>query len=317
MRAVFVTGKGGPEVLQLRRVAVPEPGKGQVRIRIHAAGVNPVDWKMRERGYPSAMANASARIAGFDAAGVIDKVGEGVSAWKVGDAVIAALQHSPHGSYAEYAVVPDFDLAMKPSKLSFEEAAGIPTAGIAAWRSLVEAGNVQRGQRVLIHGGAGGVGTIAVQIAKARGAYVIATASAANHEYLKSLGVDQTIDYRVVKFEDVIKDADAVLDTIGGETLQRSVHALKKGGILLGLTGMLPPEHCEAGGIRCWAAGAPPPGAPIDQFGGELGELSKLADAGKLRITVSKIFPLEEAAQAQELSQQGHARGKIVLRVTP
>jgi len=311
MRAIVATGKGGPEVLQLQKVAVPEPGAGELRIRIHAASVNPIDWKLRERG-----AGAPGRISGFDAAGVIDKLGEGVTGWTVGDAVIGALSHSAQGSYADYGVVSQFDVAAKPAKLSFEEAAGIPVAGIAAWRTLVDKGHVGKGQRVLIQGGAGGVGSIAVQIAKARGAYVYATASAANLEYLKSLGVDQPIDYKSTKFEDVVKDADVVLDTIGGETLQRSAKVVRKGGILLGIAGRLPDGQCESLSIRCAYEGPPPPGAPVDKFGPTLAELSKLADAGKLRITVEKTFPLEQAAQAQELNKQGHTRGKIVLKIS-
>jgi NADPH:quinone reductase-like Zn-dependent oxidoreductase len=241
-------------------------------------------------------------------AGTIHAVGPGVTQWKVGDRVFAVLDG---GGFAEYAIAAAADVAPKPAKLSFEEAAGIPTASLAAWRTLIESADIKRGQRVLIHGGAGGVGSTAVQLARWRGAHVIATASEHNHEYLKSIGADEVIDYRNTRFENVVQGADVVLDTVGGDTLQRSYGVLRAGGTLLSLTGTPSAQTCTERKILC-----PNWGAKRPEYAGEhLAKLGQLFESGALNMTIQKVFALAEAAKALELSETGHARGKIVVRV--
>lgn len=288
--------------VKIESVSVPTPGPGQVRVKVHAVGVNPVDWKRAMGG--------DGKVAGRDLAGVIDSVGPSAGDWKAGDAVIGVAANGT-GSYAEYALVAINALAHKPEKLSFEDAASLPVVGETAYRALVVVGDVKEGQRVLIHGGAGGVGSMAVQLAKARGAHVIATASARNHEFLKSLGADETIDYNTTRFEDAVKaqSVDFVLNTANAETNERSIGVVKPGGILVSIVGAPPAEACKAAGIR---------GAVTGLVSGEmLPHVVKLVDDGKLRVQVEQRLPLAEAAKAWEQSRTGHTRGKIILVVAP
>lgn len=308
MRALLMTGYGASDVLRVDRIAVPTPASGEVRIRIHAASVNPIDWKIRSGRLQRNYSVNLPYIPGRDVAGIVDAVGAGVTRWKVGDAVVAV---TGGGGLAEYVIAPADNVASKPTKLSFEQAAGIPTASLAAWRTLITNGDIKRGQRVLIHGAAGGVGSTAVQLAHWRGAHVIATASERNHDYLKSIGADEVIDYRTTRFEDVVKDVDVVLDNVGGDTLQRSPAVLKEGGTLLTIVGMPPAQACSERKLRC-----PTPSTATQQKPGEeLTQLGQLFDSGTLQMSVEKVFPLEQAAQALELSETGRARGKIVVRV--
>jgi NADPH:quinone reductase-like Zn-dependent oxidoreductase len=308
MQALLITGYGGSEVLKLDNVTVPAPSSGEVRIRIHAAGINPIDWKIRAGKLQRSSAVTLPYIPGRDVAGIIDAIGEGVAEWKVGDNVVAVIDG---GGLAEYATAPAKNIAAKPAKLSFNEAAGIPTASLAAWRTLITNGDIKKDQRVLIHGAAGGVGSTAVQLAHWRGAYVIATASARNHEYLKSIGADEVIDYRTTRFEDVVRDVDVVLDTVGGDTLQRSPAVLREGGTLLTLVGQPPAQACIERRLRCPS----PSTATRAQPGEELTQLGQLFDSGVLKMHVDQVFPLEQATKALELSETGRARGKIVVQV--
>jgi NADPH:quinone reductase-like Zn-dependent oxidoreductase len=287
--------------VKLDTVAIPEPGPGQVRIRVIAAGVNPVDWKIAARA-PA----GNKQIAGKDVAGVIDKPGEGVTRWKSGDAVIALALA---GGYAEYAIATTDAIAAKPTKMSFEEASGIPVVAETAYRALITVGDVQKGQRVLIHGAAGGVGSSAVQIAKAKGAYVIGTASARNHAFLKSLGADETIDYTTTRFEDKVKNVDLVVNTANAETNVRSIGVVKKGGKLVSVVGAPPADACSAAGITCSGIGS--------VNGQMLPAIVELANAGKFNVSVERKMPLADAAKAWELNRAGHTRGKIVLQVAP
>jgi NADPH:quinone reductase-like Zn-dependent oxidoreductase len=286
--------------LQLQTLPRPEPGAGQVRIKVRAASVNPVDWKQTERAAPGVRL-----IPGRDLSGVIDAVGDAAGPWKVGQAVIAI---ATGGSYVEYAIAAMNAVAAKPRRLSFEEAAGMPVVGETAWRALVTIGDVKAGQRVLIHGGAGGVGSSAVQIAKARGAYVIATASATHDEFLRSLGVDELLDYHKERFEGKLRNIDLVLNTVDADTAARSIAVVRPGGTLVSVAGAAPAPQCEAAKIRCAVTGP--------ATGEMLGSLSELADQGKFRIHIDRQFPLAEAAQALELSRQGHTAGKIILEVS-
>lgn len=301
MQAIVVVD-GKPQVKQLPR---PAPGRGEVLVRVRAAGVNPADWKRAER------APTTAVTPGWDIAGVISAVGPGVTGWKAGDAVMGFFEAT--GGYAQYAVISVDSIARKPDKLSFEQAAGVPLVAVTAYKALVDVAALQRGQRVLIHGAAGGVGSAAVQIAAARGAYVIATASERNHAFLRSIGAKETIDYNAVRFEDRVHDADVVLNTVDEETARRSLATLKPNGIMVTVAGAVPTEQCTAAHMRC---GAPSrqTGTPIGQV---LSEVGKLADAGRFSVNVDATFPLEQAADAWALSKAGHTRGKIVLILPP
>jgi NADPH:quinone reductase-like Zn-dependent oxidoreductase len=292
--------------LVLKTVAKPEPGAGEVRIRIRAAAINPADWKMVRL----ASAFGPTPILGLDASGVIDQVGSAVTGWKRGDEVIA-LTRPPHGAYAQYAAVPVEFIAPKPRELSFDQAAGIPVAGITAWRSLIDVAHLQKGQRVLIDGGAGGVGSAAVQIAKAQGAYVIATASASNAQFLRSIGADEVIDYTAGPFEQKVKDLDVVLDTVNRADGLRAMGTLKPGGVLVSVVGPMPVEECAAHRIRCTAPGSSgaQPAAPY------LRHIGTLADTGKYQVNVESVFPLRRAAEAWTLGRQGHTRGKLILSI--
>lgn len=308
MRALLMTGYGGSEVLRLDQIPMPAPSSGEVRIRVHAASINPIDWKIRLGELQKNYGVALPYIPGRDVAGTIDAIGPGITRWKVGDEVIAVLDG---GGLAEYVIAAAEDIAPKPAKLSFKEAAGIPTASLAAWRTLITNADLKAGQRVLIHGGAGGVGSTAVQLARWRGAHVIATASASNHDYLKSIGADEVIDYRTTRFEDVVKNMDVVLDTVGGDTLQRSPAVLREGGTLLSILGILPAQACAERKLRCPRSST----ATREQPGQELTKLGQLFDSGMLKISIEAEFPLAQAAQALELSEAGRARGKIIVAV--
>lgn len=295
--AVIVNGK-----VEMQKVPVPEPQPGQVRVRVHAAGVNPVDWKLAafNRG-------PGVRIAGRDLAGVIDAVGPAVDGWHTGDAIIGVAARGS-GSYAEYALASVKAIAHKPNGMSFEEAAGMPVVGETAWRAIVTVGNVQPGQKVLIHGGAGGVGSSAVQIAKARGAYIIATASPRNNDFLKSLGVNRVIDYHTTRFEDVVSGLDLVLNTVKPDYNDRSISVLKPGGILISIVGPPPAQKCAAAHIRCGVTGL--------ATGEMLSHVVDLANAGKFHIYIDRRMPLAQANEAWDLSRAHHTRGKIILVVS-
>jgi NADPH:quinone reductase-like Zn-dependent oxidoreductase len=308
MRAVTLTRYGGPEALDVGTLPVPTPLPGEVLVRVSAASVNPIDWKLREGMSKSYLERNNPAILGRDAAGVIVALGTDAGAWSCGDQVVAFLDSSRQGGFAEYVPVRLADLVRKPRRLSFRQAAAFPLVAMTAWQSLIDAGRLQSGERVLIHGGAGGVGSMAVQIAKWRGAHVITTASEGNHAYVASIGADQAIDYRAVKFETVVKDVDLVLDTIGGDTLQRSVGVLKKGGRLVSIVEELPAATCSAAGIECIPADV---GAAPDT----LQKIADLFDAGAITINIDATFPLERAADALEANRTGRTRGKIVLDV--
>ena len=286
--------------LELQTLPIPQPQSGQVRIRVRAASVNPVDWKLAQRAAPG-----SHSIPGRDLSGVIDAVGPDAGTWHAGQAVIAV---AAGGSYTEYALAPIRAVALKPAHMSFEEAAGMPIVGETGWRAMVVVGNVQRGQRVLIQGGAGGVGSSALQIAKARGAYVIATASPAHNALLRALGADEVIDYHDARALDAIKNVDVVLNTVDAQTGLRSVGMLKPGGILVSVVGAPPAAPCATGQIRCAITG------PVT--GEFLGALSDLADHGQFRVNIDERLPLSQAAKSWDLNRAGHTGGKIILEVS-
>jgi NADPH:quinone reductase-like Zn-dependent oxidoreductase len=308
MKAVRVHEYGSPEVLRYEDAPRPEAGPGEVLIRVHAAAINPVDIAVRAGFFKERIKYPLPMIPGWDVSGVVEAVGPGVSRLKVGDEVYSRPDLGRNGSYAEYIVVKESEVARKPKSIDHVHAAAIPLAALTAWQALFDAGKLSAGQTVLIHGAAGGVGSFAVQFAKIKGARVIGTASQRNHEFLRSLGADQTIDYNTTKFETVVHDVDVVLDCITGETADRSYGVIKKGGIYVSI--LMPPsaEKAAAHGVRTAHVFVQP---NIEQ----LGEIAKLVDSGKLKITLEKVFPLAEARAAQELNATKHTRGKIVLRV--
>src|SRR6267154_409257 len=308
MKAIRIHNYGGPEVLHYEGAPRPEPQAGEVLVRVHAAGVNPIDWKVREGHVKDFWHHKFPLILGWDLSGVVEELGRGVSRFKIGDEVYSVPDPNRDGAYAEYIVVRESELALKPNSLHHIRAAAVPLAALTAWQSLFETAQLQPGQRVLIHAGSGGVGHLAVQLAKWKGAYVFATASTKNKDLLRKLSVDEPIDYTPQRFEDVARNIDVVLDTIGGETQERSWSVLKKGGVLLSLVQPPSVEKAKALGIRAAFVAVHPNGA-------QLAEIAKLIDSGELKPVVSRILPLSEVRRAHKLSQDGHTRGKMVLRV--
>src|SRR5262245_258062 len=221
MKAIVFHEFGDSDVLKYEEAAVPRPAQGEMLVQVYAAGVNPVDWKVR-KGYLKELNPQLPQIPGFDLSGVVARVGEGVTRFKKGDAVFAYMSLKRGGAYAEYTIVREDEAALKPAKLDHVNAAAVPLAALTAWQALFDKAGLAAGQNVLIHGAAGGVGTFAVQLAKSRGAKVIGTASASNQAFLREIGADRTVDYRDQKLEEVVKDVDVVLDTVGGDTLERS-----------------------------------------------------------------------------------------------
>ena len=307
MKAIVIHNYGGPEVLSYEDVPIPEPGPDEVLIKIHAASVNPVDWKIREGLWKDRVKHTFPLILGWDAAGTVEETGILVNRFKKGDAVFARTDVARNGTYAEYVVVHVKDIAFAPESIPAEQAAGIPLAGQTAWVGLFEEGNLKAGQSVLIHAGSGGVGSFAVQLAKIAGARVIATTSKGNIDLVKSLGADQVIDYKAEDFTKSIKDVDLVLDTIGKDTQAKSFEVIKKGGTLVSTVGA--DEKMAA------KYGVTAKSYMLISCGTRLQEIASLVDKRMVRVLIEKIFPLTEAKQAHELSQLGRAKGKIILKV--
>jgi NADPH:quinone reductase-like Zn-dependent oxidoreductase len=306
MKAVVIHEYGGAEVLKYEDIPRPEPKDDQLLVRVIAAGVNPVDGMIRSGMFKGT--RAFPIILGGDVAGVVEKVGSKITKFKVSDPVFAYVSLDNSGGYAQYALVTEREAAPKPKSLTYVEAAAVPVVAMTAWQALVDTAKLSAGQTVLIHGGSGGVGSFAIQIAKARGAKVIATASTANQDFLKQLGADVAIDYTKQKFEDIAKDVDVVLDSIGRDTLARSYAVVKKGGIIVSLVARPKESELNKHGIRGTALNAEPNSE-------ELAEIGKLIDDKKIKVIVSQTFPLSEAMKAQEQVATGHTRGKIVLKV--
>ncbi len=270
--------------------------------------MNPVDASIRSGKYAKLFGTTLPFIPGFDIAGVVEKTGANITKFKAGDPIYAMIDLKDGGGYSEYTVVTQGEAALKPRSLNYVEAAAVPGVALTAWQALVDAAKLTAAQTVLIHGGSGGVGTFAIQIAKARGAKVIATASTRNQDLLKQLGADVAVDYTKQKFEVVAKDVDVVLDSVGEDTLARSYSVVKKGGVIVSIVGRPDRAELEKHGIR---------GAfiSVEPNADELGEIDELIDKKKIKVIVSQIFPLSEAAKAQEQVATGHTRGKIVLKV--
>ncbi|MEH2297645.1 MAG: NADP-dependent oxidoreductase [Nostoc sp.] len=307
MKAIRIHAYGGSENLKFDEVPRPEPKSGEVLIQVYAAGVNPIDWKIREGFFKQVYDYVLPVIAGADVAGVIASVGNGVTTLQPGQAVYGTADMMLSGAYAKYALGYADAIAPMPKTLDYIHAASVPIVAITAWQSLFDGANLQPGQSVLIHGGAGGVGRYAIQLAKWKGARVIATASAANLNDLKNLGADQAIDYAAQPFEEQVKDIDVVLDLVGGETQARSWQIVRPGGVLVSTLGV--PQSGIPQGIQ-----ALPVFANL-RANSQLQQIAQLIDDGRIKVSVEQIFELAEAAKAQEVSQHGHPRGKLVLQV--
>ncbi len=308
MKAVSIYSYGGPEVLVYEDAPLPHPGDGEVLVRVHAAGINPVDWKIREGHLKEMLKHTFPLVLGWDVSGVVEALGFGVSRLKVGDEVFSRPDISRDGAYAEFIVIKESEVALKPKSIDHIHAAALPLAGLTGWQTLFDAGGLSPGQRVLIHAAAGGVGHLAVQLAKWKGAHVIGTASARNHDFLRKLGVDQVVEYQTVRFEETVAAVDVVLDTQGGDIQQRSWKVLKPGGILVSIASPPSAEIAATHGVRQAFVFTQPNAA-------QLALIATLVEAEKLKVIVETILPLSDATRGQELSERGHTRGKIVLRV--
>lgn len=310
MRVITQLSTGGPEVLRIGTAPVPEPLPTEIRVRVAAAGVNPVDWKTRAGSGMAAVIGPPPFTVGWDVAGTVDAVGTGVTRFAVGDAVFG-MPWFPRqaGAYAEYVTAPSRNFAHRPAGLSEVEAAALPLAGLTAWQCLVDIADVRPGQRVLVHAAAGGVGHLAVQIAKARGAHVIGTASVGKHNLLHDLGIDEAVDYRTEAFEQVIEPVDVVYDLVGGDVALRSLDVLKSDGRLICLPSAAAAAAIDAAAERgLWATGM-----LVEPDGDGLEELAKLVDDRRLRVLVAETFPLERASHAHRAGEMGRTTGKLVL----
>ena len=308
MKAIIINKYGNEDVLEYTDVERPTPQADEVLVKVHAAAVNPVDWKIRENG-GERFGLELPIILGGDIAGIVEEVGDGVENFKKGDAVYGmTVSGGFSGGYAEYALAKADAIALKPDKISFEEAAAIPIGALTAWQSIFDLANLQSGQKILITGASGGVGSFAVQFAKAKDAFVIGTASGRNEKFVRGLGADEFVDYTAQKFEEAIKDVDVVFDTVGGDTQERAFQTLKKGGFLATSAGMPSPEKAEEFGVKAEFVFCKP-------NANQLAEINQLIEDGKVKIHIETILPLTEAKKAQQLSQTGRTRGKIVLQV--
>lgn len=309
MRAISQDVVGGPEVLKLVEIGRPEPGPSQVLVRVRAAGVNPTDWKHRS-GF--GFLGDRPGVLGWDVCGVVEEVGMGVTLFTPGDEVMGMLPYpSGHGSHAEYVVAPTRSLVRRPDVIDHIQAGALPLVSLTAWQALVDTANLRSGARVLIHAAAGGVGHVAVQIAKARGAYVIGTASAGKHDFLRGLGVDEPVDYRETDVTEAFSDVDVVLDTLGGDNAVKSLRVLRPGGILVSILPRGTQEMYDEAdrlGVRAVRM-------LVEADHAGMSAVAELVEAGKLRPAIAGTFPLADAAKAHAAGETGRTTGKLVLLV--
>ncbi|WP_328580717.1 NADP-dependent oxidoreductase [Streptomyces sp. NBC_00370] len=312
MRAVRQHTFGGPQVLRIDRAPRPEPLWTEVLVRVSAAGVNPVDAKTREGGGISSAQGGLPMTLGWDVSGVVEEVGSGVTRFAPGDEVYGMVNFPRVGAgYAEYVTADSGQLGRKPGSLTHTEAAALPLAALTAWQSLVNVGGVGPGSRVLVHGAAGGLGHLAVQIARARGAAYLYGTVRGDASALRAMGLDEPIDYTRARFENAARDVDVVIDTVGGEYGLRSLDTMRSGGVLVSLPE--PPEpqavrEAERRGLRAVSL-------TVEADRADLESITALVEAGALRPTLAEVLPLDQAAKAHELIESGHVHGKIVLTV--
>ena len=312
MKSTQIRRYGGSEVVEINQItpALKDPPAGKVLVTVKAAGVNPADWKVREGYFQQMTPLQFPSTLGMDFSGVIEKVGEGVYGFKQDDEVYgdAAAIRGSSGAFAEMALANEDSIAHKPKTLSHEEAAGLPLVGVSAWQALVETIELSKDQKIMIHGGAGGIGSIAIQLAKRIGAYVATTVSTNDKEFAKELGANEAIDYKTQTFEDLLHDYDAVFDTVGGETYTRSFKILKKGGIIVSMLEQPNQELMDGFGVKA-----------ISQFTQvnreRLTRLAQWVDQNNIHVNIDRTFPLDEASKALDYQRDVHPRGKIVLRM--
>ncbi len=315
MKSAQIKSYGGSEVVEINQntPAPNDPSAGKVLVRIKAAGVNPVDWKIREGYMQQMMPLQFPSTLGMDFSGIIEKIGGGVSDFRKGDEVYgrASVMEGGSGAFAEMALASAGSIAHKPKTLSYDEAAGLTLVGVSAWQALVETMGLSKGQKILIHGGSGGIGSIAIQLAKHLGAYVATTVSINDKQFVKELGADQVIDYKTQTFEDTLShDHDAVFDTVGGETYKRSFKVLKRGsGIIVSMLEQPNQELIDRFGVKAIVQ--------LTQANRErLTKLAQWVDQNNIRVNVDKTFPLDEARKALDYQKDEHPRGKVVLQVS-
>jgi NADPH:quinone reductase-like Zn-dependent oxidoreductase len=303
MQAVRIQHWGGLDVLQVEEVDIPAIGVDEVLIRVRAAGINPVDWKMREGNLRQWF--SLPLILGKDVAGEVVDVGSCVQGIQIGDAVYGHINHA----FAQFTKAKAAEIALKPTTLDDVRAAAVPVAALTAWHTLMKAARLTNGQNVLVHGAAGGVGSFGVQFAHLWGAHVTGTASVRNEAFVRELGADAFIDYQSTRFEEVIQPVDVVLDTVGGDTLERSYAVVKPGGTLVTIAGAPSLEKANERGIMVLGGDFSQPSAT------DLGDIANLIDAGRVKIHVSEVYPLAEVKRAFEAIEGGHTRGKLVLHI--
>jgi len=307
MEVVIIDKFGSREVMKFRKLPIPTPGPNEILLKVKAASINPVDWKIREGQFPAIKSDKLPYVLGRDLSGVVEACGTETKGHQKGNEIYAMLAFD-RGAYAEHVIVKPNEAAPKPRSIDHVAAAGVPLAGLAAWQGLFRYGELKAGQRVLIHGGSGGVGHFAIQFAKAKGAHVITTVSEKHIEFVRELGADEVVDYKKQKFEDVAHEVDVVLDLIGGETRKRSWPMLKKGGILVST--MLEPFGNQTRELGVRAAHY-----TVQESGEELREIGTLIDAGKVKPKISKVFDFHEVWAAHEYVEKGDTEGKVVLKV--
>jgi len=307
MKALRIHDFGGPEVMRFEEVPVPEPKDDEILVRVHAASVNPVDYKTRKGAFPAIGREQLPATLGRDLSGTVERCGPGVRGCERGDEVYALLG-ADRGAFAEYVIVKPMEPASKPARLSHAAAAAVPLAALTAWQGLFDHGGLVAGQRVLIHGGAGGVGHFAVQLAKHKGATVLTTVSSADLELARALGADETIDYEAQRFEEVVREVDVVFDLIAGETQARSWSVLKPGGILVSTLGEPSQEAARKHGVR----GV---GYMAQANAAQLAEIARLINGGMVRPVLESTYPFSAAPQAEQRQESGHVQGKIVLEL--
>lgn len=309
MKAIVINKYGNEDVLEYADVERPEPKADEVLVKVRAAAVNPSDWKLRN-GMGEQFGLKLPLILGGDIAGTVEEIGDEVKNFKQGDAVYGmTVSGGFSGGYAEYALAKASAIAPRPESIMFEAAAAIPIAALTAWQVMFDAAHLSSGQKILITGASGGVGSMAVQLAKAKGAIVIGMASGKNEQFVRDLGADEFVDYTKQNFEEVIKDVDVVFDTVGGDTLERSFQTLKKGGFLVSVAETASEEKARELGVEtAWIICEP--------NAQQLAEINGLIGEGKLNIHIATVLPLIEVKKAHQLSQSGRTRGKIVLQVS-
>ncbi|MBZ0121793.1 MAG: NADP-dependent oxidoreductase [Sandaracinaceae bacterium] len=331
MRAVRIHEYGGPEVLRIEDVPEPSPGPHDVLVRVCATSVNPVDCKIRSGGQRAVIFYELPWILGLDVSGVVEAVGARVTRFRAGDEVWSSPTHRRPGTYADKLCIDERQVALKPKSLTHDEAASMPLVGLTAYQCLVEKGKLGKGQRVLIHAGAGGVGSFAIQLAKSIGAHVITTCSARNEALVRELGADEVIDYTKERFEDVVSDVDLVLDSVGEEAMKANVEVTRRGGRISNITLDLPAYVARygpalglvvIGGRFAWMHAAPFLEKEIVLRhvlkrcdGEQLAEIARLVDQGAIRPTIDSVLPLDAIQEAHRHSETHRARGKIVLHV--